>query len=179
MKIAQEEFLGMQDNKQQVPLGTTEGMEYPMAHSFVSCHVHYIFSTKKRSRLITSDIKERLWAYMGGVARENHMKAEAVGGTENHAHVLVSLPSTVSISKGIQLIKAGSSKWIHETFPECRDFAWQEGYGAFSVSISIVDATIAYITNQEEHHREKTFEEEYLAFLNKFNVEYKMEYVFD
>ena len=93
------------------------------------------------------------------------MKALAVGGTEDHIHVLLSLPATLPPAKAIQLIKAGSSKWVHESFPAHRNFAWQEGYGAFSVGLSQIETTIAYIRNQKEHHRKKTFEEEFLAFL--------------
>ncbi|MDY7010042.1 MAG: IS200/IS605 family transposase [Planctomycetota bacterium] len=149
-----------------------------MAHSYVSNHVHYVFSTKDRQGLITPDLKERLWAYMGGIAREDKMKALTVGGTDNHAHILLSLPSTMTTAKAVQLIKGGSSKWIGETFSSHRNFEWQEGYGAFSVSVSLVNKKIGYITNQEEHHRTRTFEEEFIAFLDKHDVEYDKRYVF-
>lgn len=86
--------------------------------------------------MITEPLQERLWPYLGGIARENDMTALAVGGVVDHVHILLALPATVSISKAIQLIKGGSSKWIHETFPQHRGFAWQEGYGAFSIGIS-------------------------------------------
>jgi hypothetical protein len=89
------------------------------------------------------------------------------------------MPTTLSTAKGIQLIKGGSSTWVHETFPEMRDFAWQEGYGAFSVSVSHLDETIAYIKNQEEHHRQKSFQEEYLAFLKKHEIDYDEKYLWD
>ena len=150
-----------------------------MAHSFVANYVHYIFSTKQRRSLITEDIRERLWAYMGGIARENRMQALAIGGTENHAHLLVSLPSTLSVAKAIQAIKGGSSLWVSEQFACHHGFAWQEGYGAFSVSMSMVGTTIAYIVGQQEHHASQTFEQEYLAFLDKYGIEYTPEYVFD
>jgi putative transposase len=94
---------------------------------------------------------------MGGIAREHGMKALAVGGVEDHAHVLLSLPTTVTIAQALQLIKGGSSKWIHDTFPEHCDFAWQEGYGAFSIGVSQVAGTVSYIQSQAEHHRKKTF----------------------
>jgi len=113
-----------------------------MAHSYVSCIMHYAFSTKERARIIRPAFRDRLWAYIGGIARENRMTPFAVGGVEDHAHVLVSLPSTVTIAHAVQLIKGGSSKWASETFPNARDFAWQEGYGAFSVSISGLDDSI-------------------------------------
>jgi len=115
-----------------------------MAHSYVSILIHYIFSTKNREKIISPEIQDRVWAYMGGIARENNMKALSIGGVEEHAHGLLSLPSTISITKGVQLIKGGSSKWISATFPSLKDFTWQIGYGAFSVSISHVDETINY-----------------------------------
>jgi len=116
---------------------------------------------------------------MGGIARENRMKACCIGGIADHVHLLVSMPTTLSISKGIQLIKGGASAWVHETFPEMRHFAWQEGYGAFSISISHLADTIAYIENQEEHHRHKSFQEEYLAFLKKHEIDYDEKYLWD
>jgi REP element-mobilizing transposase RayT len=131
-----------------------------------------VFSTKERRRLITLDMQPRLWAYLGGIARENKMKALCVGGVEDHVHVLLTLPAVLSISKAVQLIKGNSSKWIHETFPAQRDFAWQEGYAAFSIGISGVDDTIKYIQSQAEHHRTRTFKEELIAFLNKHGLEY-------
>lgn len=148
-----------------------------MAHSYISVSIHYVFSTKHRDKTISPEIQDRLWAYMGGIARENKMKALAIGGVEDHAHVLLSLPSTISIAKAIQLIKGGSSKWIHDTFPSVHNFAWQEGYGAFSVSISNTARTIDYIKNQKEHHRKKGFQEEYVAFLKKHGIDYDDKYI--
>jgi REP element-mobilizing transposase RayT len=116
---------------------------------------------------------------MGGIARENRMKAFCIGGIADHVHILVSMPTTLSIAKGVQLIKGGSSAWVHETFPEMQNFAWQEGYGAFSVSVSHLGDTITYIENQEEHHRLKSFQEEYLAFLKKHEIDYDEKYLWD
>lgn len=99
-------------------------------HSFTSCHLHCVFSTKERRKVITPELQQRLWPYLGGIARENQMNAIAVGGVEDHVHALVAIPATLSISNAVQLLKGNSSKWIHETFPEHRDFGWQEGYGA-------------------------------------------------
>jgi putative transposase len=141
-------------------------------HSFTSCHLHVVFSTKERRRLITLDLQQRLWPYLGGIARENKMKALCVGGVEDHVHILLSLPSTLAISKAVQLLKGNSSKWIHETFPAQHGFAWQEGYGAFSIGVSGMDDTIKYIQSQPEHHRIKTFKEEFVAFLKKHGLEY-------
>jgi putative transposase len=148
-----------------------------MPHSYVSCLMHCVFSTSQRQKLISQDLQQRLWPFMGGIARENNMKALAIGGIEDHVHLLLSLPATASVAKAIQVIKGGSSKWIHENFPEHRDFAWQEGYGAFSVAISQIQATVRYIQTQQEHHRKRTFEEEFLCFLKKHEIEYDERYV--
>ena|SRR2546428_3657288 len=139
--------------------------------------MHCVFSTKERRRSITKDLQKRLWPYIGGIAREHKMKALAVDGTDDHAHILLSLPATITIAKAVQLIKGGSSKWIHETFPTSRHFAWQEGYGAFSISISHVTQTITYIKNQEKHHQKKSFQEEFLEFLKKHKIPYDERYV--
>lgn len=149
-----------------------------MSHAYVSNFVHYVFSTKGRCSAIDPELESRLWPYVGGIARENDMKALAVGGVSDHLHALVSLPATLSVAKAIQLIKGGSSKWIHDQFPRHRTFAWQEGYGAFSVSASQIEAVTAYIHNQREHHRKKTFQEEFLEFLDRHGVEYDPRYVF-
>jgi putative transposase len=149
-----------------------------MSHSYVSNLMHCTFSTKDRYPAIDSDLESRLWPYLGGIARENRMKALAIGGTADHVHALLSLPGMMSFSKAVQLIKGGSSKWIHETVSNQKKFAWQEGYGAFSVSASQVPKTIAYINNQKEHHRKKSFHEEFLELLNKHGIEFDPRYVF-
>ena len=142
-------------------------------HSFVSCLVHCVFSTKERRRLITADLQQRLYPYLGGIARENKMKALAIGGVEDHTHVLLSIPSTMSIAKSVQLLKGNSSKWIHETFPEQRMFEWQEGYGAFSIAISGVEDTVRYIQSQKEHHLRHSFKDELIVFLEKHGINYE------
>jgi putative transposase len=149
-----------------------------MSHSYISCHIHYVFSTKGKEPWITPDIRERLFKYMADIARKHKMQSLRIGGTKNHVHHLVSLPATLSIAKAAQLIKGNASKWIHETFPQHRHFYWQEGYGAFSVSISQVARTIAYIDNQLTHHRFSSFEEEFLLLLQKHRAEYDERYVF-
>jgi REP element-mobilizing transposase RayT len=100
------------------------------------------------------------------------MKALAVGGVADHVHSLISLPATLCVAKALQLLKGNSSKWIHETFAHMRSFNWQEGYGAFSIGISGVEATTTYIRNQEEHHRKRTFIEEFKAILHKHGFPY-------
>jgi REP element-mobilizing transposase RayT len=135
--------------------------------------VHCVFSTKERRKLITPDLQERLYPYLGGIARENKMKALSIGGVEDHVHALVSLPSTLSIAKSVQLLKGNSSKWIHETFPKQRQFQWQEGYGAFSIAVSGVEDTLRYIQSQKEHHQRHSFKDELIVFLEKHGIEYE------
>lgn len=149
-----------------------------MPHSYVSNLMHCVFSTKERLPFITPELETHLWPYLGGIARSNKMKAIAVGGTVNHIHALLSLPATMSFARAVQLIKGGSSKWIHDTFREHRKFAWQEGYGAFSVSSSQLEKTIAYIRRQKEHHRKRDFQDEFIDLLERHGIEYDRRYVF-
>jgi putative transposase len=150
-----------------------------MGHSYISNLVHYVFSTEGRQKLITPDLEERLWPYMAGIARKNKMKTLSIGGMSDHIHMLVSLPSMMSMAKGVQLIKGGSSKWVHDTFREHSKFGWQEGYGGFSIGISQVQTTVEYIQNQKEHHKKKDFKQEFLSFLKKHDVEYDPRYIWD
>jgi REP element-mobilizing transposase RayT len=136
-------------------------------HSFNSCLIHCVWSTKNRVSFLDSDLRDRLWPYLGGIARENKMKTLAAGGVADHVHLLISLPGPLSVAKAIQLLKGNSSKWIHETFPKVNGFAWQEGYGAFSIGVSGVEATEAYIRSQMKHHRQRTFRDEFAAMLRK------------
>ena len=144
-------------------------------HSFNSCLMHCVFSTKERRPWLTPAIRERLWPYLGGIARENGMKALAVGGGGDHVHLLLSLPATLSVSKAMQLLKGNSSKWLRETFSELRPqgFAWQEGFGAVSIGVSGMEDTVHSIQTQEAHHRKKSFREELEVFLKKHGYDYK------
>ena len=107
------------------------------------------------------------------------MKAMAIGGAADHVHILLSLPPTLAISKALQLIKGGSSKWVHSTFPGQRLFGWQIKYGAFSVSVSLLDKIVRYIQDQEEHHRRMTFQEEFVALLKRHNIAYDERYLWE
>lgn len=147
--------------------------------SYVSAYFHCVFSTKERRKIITPALQERLWPFLGGIARENGMSARMIGGIEDHVHLLLALPATIPIAKAMQLIKGGSSKWIHETFPEHREFRWQEKYGAFSVSVSQLETITAYIQNQREHHRARSFQDEFVALLKKHRIEYDERYLWD
>ena len=147
--------------------------------SYVSSHFHCVFSTKDRRPLITAQLRERLWPFLGGIARENGMKALSIGGVEDHVHMLLSLPATMPVAKAMQLIKGGSSKWVHESFSDHRLFAWQSKYGVFSVSVSQLDKIIQYIQNQPEHHDKLSFQEEFLALLKRHNLEYDERYLWE
>lgn len=137
-------------------------------HSYVSSLFHCTFSTKERRAIIRPEWAERVWAFMGGIARQNGMKALAIGGVEDHVHVLLSISSTMPVAKAVQLVKAGSSKMIRATFT--KSFEWQEGYGAFSIGVSQVKETVAYIKNQRAHHKKIDFREEFRAFLKKHGI---------
>ncbi len=118
-----------------------------------------------------------MWEYLGGIARDNKMTALQVGDVEDHIHALVMAPPTLAPSKIAQLLKGGSSLWLHTEFPALRNFAWQDGYGAFSVNKSIVAEVERSIRNQREHHRKVSFQEEYLEFLQKHGVDYSEQYL--
>ena len=145
--------------------------------SYVSAYFHCVFSTKDRRPFITPELRGRLWPFMGGIARQNDLKAIEIGGTEDHVHMLLSMPASVPIAKAMQLIKGGTSKWVHDTFPELRLFGWQEEYGAFSVSVSQLDVVTRYIRGQAEHHRKLTFREEFLALLKRHRISYDPKYL--
>ena len=129
--------------------------------------------------MIVPDLKPELYAYLGGLSRELKGKALAINGMEDHVHLLVSLPPTISVSDALRFIKANSSKWVHEKWPGRSSFAWQLGYGAFGVSKSNVPEVEDYIRHQEEHHRKMTYQEEFLAFLRAHEIEYDERYVWD
>ena len=139
-----------------------------MAHTHVRALLHTIFSTKGRVAIIEPAWQPELWSYMGGIARKNGFHAIAVGGIENHIHALLSLPANIAIAKAMQLIKGGSSRWVHEE--KRKLFAWQDGYGAFSISQSHLSATVDYILHQAEHHKRRTFEQEWVAILKKHGI---------
>jgi putative transposase len=146
-----------------------------MAHSYVSSVFHIVFSTKERMQLIRSDLQPRLWNYLGAIARKHRVRVLAVGGTDNHVHILVVLPAEAQLSEAVRTLKCNSSRWLRETKPL---FSWQEGYGAFSVSPSQLDRVKAYIANQAEHHRRRSFEDEFLAMLQAANIHFQKDQVF-
>lgn len=147
-----------------------------MSDTYTICLFHVVFSTKERRPLLKT-IRTELHPYIAGIARANKFYAKEIGGTNDHVHCLLSLPATMPVSKAVQLIKGGSSKWIGDKFPELRDFAWQAGYGAFSVSISQEPAVKKYIQNQPEHHKKISFQDEFRALLSKHGIEWNEKYV--
>ena len=148
-----------------------------MAHSFQSIHVHIIFSTKNRLPLITPALKPRLLPYMGGILHGVGAVPIIINGVEDHVHVLTSLPAKIALSDLIRDLKANSAKWANEELGE--GFGWQIGYAAFSVSKSLEGTVRTYIEGQEEHHKRRTFQEEYLEFLNRHGIQYDPRFVFE
>ena len=140
---------------------------------------HVVFSTKYRKRLLLDEWQDELFAYIGGTVKDHKAILLKSGGIEDHVHFLIKFHPTFAISATLQLLKANSSKWINEQRKTKRKFQWQSGYGAFSVSQSKVDAVKKYIANQREHHRKLTFQDEYLAILERHQIEYDPKYVFD
>ena len=150
-----------------------------MPQSLARLHVHLVFSTKNREPIITDSVRGSLHAYMATVLQNLGCHPVLINSIEDHIHLLFELARTVSVSQAVEDVKKSSSKWIKEQRPEFRAFAWQSGYGVFAVSESNVEAVREYIANQREHHRKKTFQDEYRAFLKRHNVAFDERYVWD
>ena len=150
-----------------------------MANTYSNLFYHIVFSTKGRKDLISAEIEERVWAYIGGIARKHEIIAVQVGGIENHIHILILAKPKIAPSQIVQWLKGESSRWIHQTFPDLAKFEWQDGYGVFSVSKSNVPDVVEYITNQRGHHAEQSFEEEFISMLKLSGIDYDERYVFD
>lgn len=150
-----------------------------MAHTYTCLLNHLVFSTKDRVPFINAALKERLFQYMGGIVRELNGVALSINGPADHVHLLVSMPATVAVSDFVGKVKANSSGWVHKTFPQHRDFKWQVGYAAFSVSVSQKPGVLDYIARQEEHHHTLSFTEELIALLKKHEIDYDERYIFD
>ena len=148
-----------------------------MPQSLSNILVHLVFSTKDRQPVILAPVADRLWRYLAGTCTACGCQAHRVGGTADHVHVACSLARTIAVSDLLEEIKKSSSKWMKtQGVPE---FAWQNGYGAFSIGQSQLDGVVAYVGRQEEHHRRRTFQEEYREFLRKYKVPYDERYVWD
>jgi REP element-mobilizing transposase RayT len=150
-----------------------------MPQSFACLHHHLIFSTRLREPTLDLNLLPRLYQYIGGILRGEGCALVAAGGTRDHVHLLASLSREVSVAEVLRRIKSHSSRWIHETEPRPRSFAWQAGYGAFAVSYSHLDQVEAYLAGQAERHRTVTFQEEFRAFLQRHGIAYDERYLWD
>ena len=150
-----------------------------MPQTYTQLHFHLVFSTKNRKPWITSEIESRLWEYMGGIVKGLKGIPIQIGGMPDHVHLLVTLRQQPALADVLREIKAGSSGWIHDTFPELSEFAWQVGYGAFSVSHSGVPAVKDYIVDQPRHHKKLTFKDEFRFLLTKHGIEFDERYLWD
>jgi putative transposase len=149
-----------------------------MPQSFAPLHCHIVFSTKQRQPLIQPDLQSRLFNYIGGIVRNHSCVLVAAGGMPDHVHLLVSLSRTLAMADAVRLIKTNSSSWIHDEL-QIRDFQWQAGYGAFAVSYSNIETVKIYLANQEEHHRVRSFQEEFRELLRRHGLEWDEQYVWD
>lgn len=147
-----------------------------MSSTHLSLHYHIVFSTKDRVAHIHKEWRDRLHAYLGGVVRDLGGYPEAVGGVEDHVHLLVGLRATHCLSDVMRVIKSASSKWVHQEMQK-KLFSWQEGYGAFTVSPTQIDVVKNYIGNQEKHHQQKSFQDEYLELLRLSKTEFDEKYL--
>jgi REP element-mobilizing transposase RayT len=150
-----------------------------MANTYTNLNYHIIYSTKGRAAFIAPTFEEQLWAYMAGIAKDNDCFVHRIGGIEDHVHLVLSIPASLAVARLVQLVKGGSSRWIHESYPTLAHFGWQDGYAAFTVSRSVLPEVIHYAANQREHHRQRTFTEEYRLFLERHGVEFEERYAFD
>lgn len=150
-----------------------------MANTYTQIYIQIVFAVKGRQNLISKENREELHKFITGIVSNRGQKLFAVFAMPDHVHILVSMSPTFSISDLVRDIKAGSSKFINDKKWMNEKFNWQEGYGAFSYSKSSVDSVVKYILNQEEHHQNKSFKNEYLDFLEKFEIEYDSKYLFE
>lgn len=150
-----------------------------MPRAFTQNHYHMVFSTKRRRELISAEMESRLYPFMGGILRDLRCSLLAINGMPDHVHLLVRYPADLSHADMLRHVKSRSSKWIHETYPGMGDFAWQEGYGGFTVNTSLVPAVEAYITRQKEHHRTQDFRSEFLELLRLNGIRFDEAEVFE
>ncbi len=150
-----------------------------MANTYTQLFVHIVFSTKGREKILLNNYRDDLFKYMSGIINGKNQKSLAVNGVTDHVHLFLSIQPTITISDLVRDIKHSSTNFIKEKGFIKNKFNWQKGFGAFTYSKSQIDSVINYIMNQEEHHKQKTFEEEYIEFLNKFDIDYDEKYVFD
>ena len=150
-----------------------------MGQSLVKNYVHIIFSTKHREPLILPQIEDELYKYLGGICKQMECTSIRIGGYLDHVHILCMLSKKIALMKLLEEMKSHSSKWMKSKGTMFKNFYWQNGYGAVSVNPAQVDRVITYIENQKEHHKKKTFQNEYKAFLTRYQVEYDERYIWD
>jgi REP element-mobilizing transposase RayT len=150
-----------------------------MPQSLSKVYVHIIFSTKNRQNLIDVKIEKSLYEYLGGICKGLECNPVRIGGHKNHVHILCLLSRKVSQMKLLEEIKKQSSKWIKTKGQAYSNFYWQDGYGIFSINPTEIDKVIKYIQLQREHHKYKSFQEEFIAFLKKYKIEYDERYIWD
>ena len=143
-----------------------------MSHTFTNLLTHVVFSTKERMPLRKPEIAPDVHSYLGGIVRELGGTAVIVNGVQDHVHMLVRLPAELAVAECLRVVKTNSSRWIHQRWPEKRNFAWQTGYGAFAVSASNEAAVVRYIRDQEKHHAKVSFRDEFIALLRKHRIEF-------
>ena len=148
-----------------------------MAHTFTNLLTHAIFSTRDRVPLIIDTVRADLHGYLGGILRELRATPVIIGGTADHAHVLMRMPADLAVADCLRILKTNSSRWVKEKWPRQRAFGWQGGYGAFSVSESSRASAIRYIAEQDRHHRKITFQDEFLSFLKKHGMKFDERYI--
>ena len=149
-----------------------------MANTSSHCYNHIVFTTKNRIDWIKPEIENRVWSYIGGIARKHNITAIQVGGFDDHVHVLTSSPPSIAPSRIAQLLKGDSSYWIHQEFDSMTNFAWQDGFGVFSVCKSHASKVVGYIKNQRRHHEKQSFEDEFRELLRLHEIEYGGRYLF-
>jgi REP element-mobilizing transposase RayT len=150
-----------------------------MSQSLAKNLIHVIYSTKNRTPCLSPEVRPDLYAYKAGILKHWQSPAILIGGVADHVHILFCLSKNHALAKVIEEVKKGSSKWLKTQAPELRGFHWQAGYGAFSVSQSNVEQVKRYIERQEEHHRKRTYQDEFRAFLKRYEIEYDERYVWD
>jgi len=150
-----------------------------MAGTYTELIYHLIFSTKHREPLISPRLQEELYAYIGGILRDQGGHLLEVGGMPDHLHLLIRIKPDISVSEIVRLVKANASKWANERPDQMERFAWQRGYGAFTVSLSQAPMVSQYVRNQEEHHRKKTFQEEFVEFLKRHEIQFDEQHLWD
>lgn len=148
-----------------------------MSGKYLSVNIHFVWSTAGREPWLADVWRDRLYGYIGQVLANKKARLISAGGVADHVHLYASMPSTETLAVLVNAMKANSSRWIHETFPALRAFAWQKGYGAFSVSRSAEGRLINYIRNQAAHHRRQEFKDEFLRLLERHGVEYDERYL--